>query len=300
MNMTRRFTAAVSFMVAAVLLLSGCSKDTDSYNTETADQNGVRQIEDRETQNDLHRAADRIPALQWYNVAMDKIVTFDPKGETKSFNFSDPNDGWNFSDADDVAWAPASGGGGILFIGPGSLNSNSAGGLVVAGNTSLDINYTFCFAASEQALGLDIGGFGGPEFDGISGVIGISGDFEALVNEEYDEDADPFDYFYGLAYYVVYDNEASGTYDILNWFNNLEEDPDDLGGNGFAWVYSFSEETWALYFSQDGELQVNGGMMNFNGSYFGLELNFDELEDGDIFYDFDYVEGPGYGSMGCN
>ena len=260
--MTRSYTAAVSIMVAAVLFLSGCSKDTDYSNGDVNNQDGVRAIENTETQNDLRRAAERIPALQWYNSTMDKIITFDPKSESKSFSFSDPNDGWNFSDADDVAWAPASNGGGILFIGPGSFNSNSSsGGLVVAGNTSLDVNYTFCFTASEEALGLDIGGFGGPDFDGISGVIGISGNFEALTEGEFDEEADPFEFFNGLAYYVVYDNEASGSYDILNWFNNLDEDPDDLGGEGFAWVYGFTPNSWAIYFSDSGELQVSGGMV---------------------------------------
>jgi len=298
--MTRSYTAAVSIMVAAVLFLSGCSKDTDYSNGDVNNQDGVRAIENTETQNDLRRAAERIPALQWYNSTMDKIITFDPKSESKSFSFSDPNDGWNFSDADDVAWAPASNGGGILFIGPGSFNSNSSsGGLVVAGNTSLDVNYTFCFTASEEALGLDIGGFGGPDFDGISGVIGISGNFEALTEGEFDEEADPFEFFNGLAYYVVYDNEASGSYDILNWFNNLDEDPDDLGGEGFAWVYGFTPNSWAIYFSDSGELQVSGGMMNFNGTYLGIELSLDDINDEDVF-NFNFVEGPGYGSMGCN
>jgi hypothetical protein len=102
-----------------------------------------------------------------------------------------------------------------------------------------------------------------------------------------------------LAYYVVYDNEASGSYDILNWFDNVDEDPDDLGGNGFAWVYSFSEDSWMIYFSDSGELQVNGGQMNFNGTYLGIGLSISELEDGN-YLNFNYEEGTGYGSMGCN
>lgn len=290
--------------VAILLFGTSCTKEENTTSGVPAQQDAeVRALTDRGTQDRLKEYAERIPAISWYNSTMDKIITLDPKNESKSFNFSDPNPGWNYSDNSETTWVPAEGGGGILFIGPGSFGSNTGSGLVVAGSTTLNVNYTFCFAASDEALGLDIGGFGGPEFDGISGVVGIAGDFEALMNGNFEDEADIYEYFYGLAYYVVYDNEASGSYDILNWFDSFEEEPDDLGGNGFAWVYAFSSESWELYFSQNGQLNVSGGSMNFNGSYFGLIIDFDDLfygDDDDDVFGFEFVEASGYGAMGCN
>ncbi len=289
--------AAVSLTAAVLLFGSSCTKD--DYNSgDLSDPSETREIKDKDTRDEIKTAADQIPAISWYNSTMDKIITFDPKNEEKSFDFSDPNPGWNFSNADEVYWQPAQNGGGILFVGPGSFGGNT-GGTVVAGNTALNITSTFCFAASEEALGLDIGGFGGPEFDGISGVVGIAGDLDALANQEFEDEDEIFDYFEGIAYYVVYDNEASGNYDILNWFDNLEEeDPDEFGGKGFAWVYGFSPNEWSLYFSQNGQLNVSGGNINFQGNYFGLVFSFDQLDDEDIF-GFDFVEVAGFGQMGC-
>lgn len=295
-------SATAVFAVAALLFSTGCTKE-DNYGTPPDSSVQGSQIVDRRTQEDIKDFSERMPAISWYNSTMNKIITVDPKSEQKSFSFSDPNPGWNFSDASETYWAPAPQGGGILFIGSGSFGTNSGGGTVVAGQNSLNIASTFCFSASEEALGLDIGGFGGPDFDGISGVIGIAGDLEALSTGEFDEESNIFDYFQGMAYYVVYDNEASGNYDILNWFDNLAEEPDDLGGNGFSWVYSFSESEWALYFSQNGSLNVSGGSMNFEGNYFGLILDIDDIfsENGGDIVDLEFVQNQfGIGQMGCN
>jgi hypothetical protein len=298
-NINLNSTAA---LVAAVVLLFGTSCTKDDYSGDPAGQPEVKRIKNSQTRNEVRAAAERIPAISWYNSTMDKIITFDPKNESKSFSFSDPNPGWNFSNADDVTWVPAQNGGGILFVGAGAFGGNAGGsGVVVAGNTSLNIASTFCFAASEEAIGLDIGGFGGPDFDGISGVIGFAGDLEALANGDFDSEADIYDYFEGIAYYVVYDNEASGNYDILNWFESLDEPADDLGGNGFAWVYGFSEEEWSIYFSSGGSLNVSGGSMSFEGEYFGLIFDLDEILNGeDPFDGFSFVEVSGFGQMGCN
>lgn len=290
--------------VAILLFGTSCTKEETNGGSPSETTGEVKDITNQRTQNEIEAYADRIPAISWYNSTMDKIITFDPKSETKNFSFATPNDSWNYSDNSDTEWVPASGGGGTLFVGPGSFGGNAAGGLVVAGNTTLNINNTMCFSASDEALGLDIGGFGGPEFDGISGVIGISGDFEALMNEDFSGgDMDIFEYFYGLAFYIVYDNEASGGYDILNWLDDVDGDVDDFGGNGFAWVYSFGSQSWEIYFSHSGELNVSGGTMNFNGSYYGIQLNVDNIynsdDDGDLL-DFDFVEVDGYGAMGCN
>lgn len=297
------YLSSTLLIAMALVFTTSCTKDEASPSGSVDMHKQSKTVTDKPTKLEMERLAKEMPALMWYNSAMDKMVTFDPKKNSKSFDFSDPNTGWNFSDGSQTQWVPSENGGGILFIGYGSFGSNAGSGTVVAGNTALNINSTFCFSASDQALGLDLVDLGGePDLDGISGVIGISGDFEALANEEIDENTNIFDYFHGLAYYIVYDNEAQGNYDILNWFDNLDtQDPDNLSGKGFSWVYGFSAQEWSIYFSKNGSLNVSGGSMNFDGNYLGITFNFDNLMNGDgDFYDFTYEEQSGYGEMGCN
>ncbi len=288
-----KVTAAI---LAVVTLLFGtsCSKDDTAPAQKRVGE--VKALTDKNHQDKVSELVRKSPAISWYNSTMNKIITIDPNSEEKSFNFSDPNPGWNFSSAEGTVWQPSPYGGGILFIGPGSFGGN-AGGTVVAGNSTLNINHTFCFSASDEALGLDLFDFGdGPEFTGISGVIGIAGDFDALVTGEFDEDDDIFEYFQGLAFYIVYDNEANGNYPILNWFDDLDESDSFFQNKGFAWVFAFNNPA-GIYFSKNGNLSVSGGSMTFQGTYFGLQISDFDLDGYD---DFDFVEVEGFGTMGCN
>lgn len=293
--------AATLFVAATLIFTTSCTKDSE--NPASAPQKSeVKQVENKLVKEKIQATADKMPPIAWYNKTMDKVIIFDPKNDTKSFDFSDPNSGWNFSNDEGVSFVQSPSGGGVLFVSPGSFGSNAGGsGTVVAGNTALSINYTFCFSVDEDALGLDLG-FGDVDFDGLSGVLGIAGDFEALMNEDFDDDgASIFDYFHGLAYYLVYDNEAQGNYDIIDFVEDLEESEGE-GGKGFSIVYGFSATEFAFYFSKDGSLNVSGGSMNFSGNYYGIVFGnlFDaDEEDGDLF-NLNFVEVPGFGQMGCS
>jgi hypothetical protein len=279
---------AVVVLALSSSFFTGCKKEQVTGNiaapgkkvTVSADQS--RMIRDM---------VGRVPVIRVYDEANHRFIDID--FEKRSFSFSDPNPGWNFSSSDGVVWEPASSGGGILFIGAGAFGSNT-GGTIVAGSTALNINYTFCFAASDEALGLDLFDTGG-NLSGISGVIGIAGDFDALLEGNVDEDADFTDFFQGFAAYFVYDNEASGNYEILNWFEDLEMGLDDLDQKGFGYVFNFAQ--FSLYFSYSGTLNVSGGSIGFSGQYLGLEnlgeflLDFDEDPEVNIV--------PGFGVMGC-
>jgi hypothetical protein len=211
----------------------------------------------------------------------------------RDFNFGAPNPGWTFSNSNGVTWvANPDGQGGILWVDASSFGGNS-GGTVVAGNTTLSIDYSFCFAASSSALGMDLFSTGAT-MDGVSGVIGIDGDFDALINGAVDSTSSFTDYFNGFAAYFVYDNEAQGSYPILNWLEDLSNN--DLANQGFSYVLGFQEGNF--YLSDSGTLDVNGGSMTFSGTYFGLEGLFDSLfsDNGDV----EFVSVSGAGSMGCN
>lgn len=233
-----------------------------------------------------------LPKMEVYDHVNDRVITVD--FFTKSFSFATPNSGWNYSDDDDLTYVPNNGAGGVLYVGPGSLGSNT-GGTVVAGNTILDITYTFCVSVSSEALGLDLF-FEEEEFDGFSIVMGIAGDFEALQEGELDEDADFTDFFQGIAWYYIYDNEAQGNYTVLDWFEDLDDDPDTFSDNGFACAIGM--ENFDVYFSTSGSINVSGGDMTFTGEYFGLLNLYNSFFDDD--YDsIDAAIVDGYGTMGC-
>lgn len=274
------------FFLAGILIFAASCKK--------AETNGVvytKTVSDHEKRAAME-LMNNMPDVIYYDQVHDKAYKFDI--QNRDFSFATPNDGWNFSGpTGEIIYAED---GSYVVITSPQFGSNSGGGTIIAGNSALDIDYTFCFSASDEALGLDLFDFGG-EISGVSTVIGIGGDFEALMDGDVDEDADFTDFFHGFAAYIVYANEAQGTYEVLNWLNDLDEDPDFLDDKGFGYVFDFQNE--GLYFSSDGTLSVQGGDITFNGEYLAITdfiLSFGEDEDEDI--SFDYVSG--YGTLGCN
>lgn len=291
----------IGAVAALALVVASCSKESVSNTSGITVKPANVSAEQKRAAMELARRAPS--TVRVYDENDQRFIDVDFKAQKlafkpateRDFNFATPNEGWNYSNSSDVAWVPAEGGGGILFIGPGSFGGN-AGGTVVAGNSALDVNYTFCFSASDEALGFDLFDTGA-DISGISGVIGIAGDFEALLNQEVDSTADFTDFFQGYAAYFVYDNEAQGSYPILNWLDDLNDDPDDLADAGFSYVFDFQDG--AFYLSSGGTLNVSGGSMSFSGEYLGIEGLFDALfeEDADE-PEFSTVDG--FGTMGCN
>ncbi len=289
MKLTTRFFSALAVFGLATLTLTftSCSKEEGRRGKAVANSS-----ENTSARSMFERLMDEVPQIGIYDERTDRVLLFN--SGSREFSFSSPNPGWNFSSTDGPVFVPASQGGGVLIIPSFSFGANT-GGTVVAGNTTLDINYTFCFSASDEALGLDLFDFGG-DFTGVSVVLGIAGNFEALANDEVDDDGDFDSFFQGMAMYVVYANEASGNYSILNWIDNIDEDPDNLGNKGFSWVIDFQE--FNMYLSASGDLSVSGGEMNFTGEYLGFLELFEDL-DGDE-NDISFALVPGFGTMGCN
>lgn len=289
MKLTTRFFSALAVIGLATLTLTftSCSKEEGRRGKTFANE-----TENATARSMFEKLINEIPEIGIYDERTDRVLLFNTG--SREFSFSSPNPGWNFSSTDGPVFVPASQGGGVLIIPSFSFGANT-GGTVVAGNTALDINYTFCFSASDEALGLDLFDFGG-DFTGVSVVLGIAGNFEALANDDVDDDADFDSFFQGMAMYIVYSNEASGNYSILNWLDNIDEDPDNLGNKGFSWVIDFQE--FNMYLSASGDLSVSGGEMNFTGEYLGFLELFEDL-DGDE-NDISFALVPGFGAMGCN
>lgn len=268
-----------ALMFSMVFIGVSCSKENKV--APAADQNATTQDQKIQVIKDL---VQKIPELKITNSKDKSVLSFRAK---KGFSFSQPSNGYNFSSNQGVTYVKNSQGSTII-VSSSAFGSNAGGGTVVAGESSFNIAYTFCFSASDKAFN-----FFGPDIDGVSYVIGIDGDFEALQKGDVDED-NIFDYFRGYVVYIVYDDMASGKYDILNWFDNINDEPDDLKNKGFAYAIDFKNERF--YLSSSGTLEVTGGQIGFSGKYL-------ELSDFNLFGDEDnpsYKEVEGFGTMGCN
>ncbi|MBX2982091.1 MAG: hypothetical protein KF843_05450 [Flavobacteriales bacterium] len=278
-------------LALVVLVTTSCNKESvtmpnPASGTSITDMNLRRQIWDM---------GQKVPSVGIYNRTMNEILVFtSAKDGSRSFSFTTaPADGINFATSNGGQWVWTEDGGMVVLTGP-QAGLGAGGGLISAGNTTLDINIAVCFAVGEDALG---GGLFGPDMGEVAGVIGISGDIDALMNGDFSEDEDPFQFFHGFAYYFVYADQLSDTsYDVLNWVEDLDQPEDELENFSFAFIISFQNDG-GIYLSKEGSINVSGGTMEFNGQYYAVEGVgfFDDTQEEDA----SYSVVNGYGAMGC-
>ena len=283
--------AVVLAVSGAMVLASGCQKQEVEYGNYEYLPGTSEERLTAEQEELVATMVNNVQNLRFWNPETDEFFDFDT--HNKRFTFATAPDGMDFSNTDGVQWFANPNGGGVLIIPFGALGTGG-GGTVVAGNSALNISYTFCFKATDEALGLDLFDFG-LNIEGISLVLGIAGNFDALIEGDVDADSEFTDFFQGFAMYVVYDDNPQGTYDILNWLNDLEEEADQLADHGFSYVIDFTN--FSIYFSKTGSLSVSGGFMNFSGTYFALLELLTVIED---YGDLQFANVQGFGAMGCN
>lgn len=270
-------------VLAFSFLFTSCNKDDSDT--------GVSQEIPKST---LTKIAKSIPKVKLADNS-DKRTFVDNQGVT----YVDNGDGFTFANSNGPTFSTSSGlvfseeaGRPVAVLDPSS-SGLGGGGTVVAGETSLDIDIAVCFGADEEGLGI------GPDFgfDGVSAVFGISGDFESLLNEDQSDDSDPEDFFDGFAAYMIFDDNADGTYDVLNLDElEAEEEP-----TGISFAYVLDAKKGIMYISKSGKLTVSGGSISFSGDYYVLDFSsLDEDSD-----DFESLEDnwkvvSGFGQMGCD
>ena len=276
-------TSVLLLLSGAVVLMSSCSKQDDSNGGSPIVKGSAKDKRIRELMSKLP-----VEKLVYERTAgKGGDVTLD------AWNFSNPSQGGTAFSSGTANSSTASSGPTTIYISSSSFGGNTGGGTVVAGSTTLNINYTFCFSSEDDAFGLGL--FDGLSFTGVSSVIGVSGDFEALADAT---DSTEFsDIFHGLAFYIVYDGSAQGTYDIIDWTDGID-DSTATDGNAFAFVFDFVNGR--LFMSQDGSIIVSGGSMNFSGQYLQVEGFINEDGDFDLDGDLTYSIVSGVGAMGCN
>jgi hypothetical protein len=290
MPYTRKIASwSAGLVLATSLVLSGCQKDQEG---DGAFDPNIRTITDKETIREIDRSVQNMPKLAFYNEPSGKFIVIDPKSSRKTFNFASPPPGISFATSSGVQFQQTPDGGGMLFFTPGG----TGGGTVVAGSSALNISYAFCFAANDEGA-FD---FFGPDLSGFSLIFGIAGDLDALFNADFEEedDLDFTQYFQGFAAYYVFASPASGTYPILNWFNDLDQPESAIANKGFSYVVDF--QLPGFYFSNNGSINVSNTGMTFNGQYLAL-LGMNLFDDDD--YDYNpgsYATVSGFGQMNCN
>lgn len=212
----------------------------------------------------------------------------------------DKNDGFDFGDPGDFNFSNPSGNTytseqGVVIVTTPGFGSNTGGGTISAGSQSFDITATFCLSAGEEGDGAELASAFTGGIDGVSLVIGIAGDLGSASTDT----TQLFGGLEALALYVVFDDEAQGNYDVINFFD-IETDSagsiGDLEGSAYAYIIDLKDGN--LFISSDGSLNVSGGNISFEGEY--LQLDFDtESGFGEISEPEDFKIVQGAGAMGC-
>jgi hypothetical protein len=213
-----------------------------------------------------------------------RFVDFDVRERTVAFNKA-----WSFANPQSNT-IYAQNGGLVIYVSSSIFNfgSSSKTHTVTAGSTSLKVK-TICVAVDASAYAaLFQSQTGQLPIKGISVVMGLDADFSLLQNAS---SANFGDYFHGLAYYLVYDSPANGSYNVFDWTGNSTLSSLD----GYAMVFAFKKNNFGgFYFSKDGKLNVSGANMTFNGNYWGIETNFSSISP-----NLTYNTYSGSGTMGC-
>jgi len=243
-------------------------------------------ITNKESKSKIEDALKTMPLIvKIKDEANNRFIDFDVRNKTVSINKT-----WSFANPQPNT-IYAQGSGLVVYVssstfGFGSSNSTST---ITAGNTSLNVQ-TLCLAVDASAYAAMFQTQSGQlPISGISVVMGLDVDWALLQNAS---SANFGNFFHGLAYYLVYDFPASGSYNVIDW----------TGANGitsldgFAMVFSFGQNNnGSFYFSKTGTLNVNGGDMTYNGDYWGIEGLFNTINNGLTFQTY-----SGSGTMGCN
>ena len=273
----------VKLLFAGVLLLSltCCNKSNV-----VKKMGSNKLVTTKETQAKIEDALKKMPLIvKIKDEKNNRYIDFDVRNKTVSINKT-----WSFANPQPNT-IYAQGNGLVVYVssstfGLGSSNSTST---VTAGNTTLNVQ-TLCLAIDASAYAAMFQAQTGQlPINGISVVMGLDVDWALLQNAS---SASFGNFFHGLAYYLVYDFPASGSYNVIDWTGAFGVSSLD----GFAMVFSFDQNNdGSFYFSKTGNINVSGGDMTFNGDYWGIQSVFTNINNGLTFQTY-----SGSGTMGCN
>lgn len=299
----KSIAAGVLFLGAIVL--AGCNKD-EAVVRGGANSLGKGEVVKSITLNpDQARTAKdayhRMPKLRFYDQANHRFIDMKMDG-SRDLVFTDPDEGFSFDDHDNngmILFSDDTGDYLVFSTGIG-LAGQGGGGVVVAGNTTLNIDIALCISAQAVAEGDGYGSLfdTGFAFNEYAAVFGIAGDFEGLANANTSSpDFDPFEYFQGYAVYYILADDVSGSHEVFDWLG--ADSSDDFDDMASSMVMDF--QNFDLYFATSGTVTASGGQMMFSGEYLSLIDLFESfLDDGVDNSNIEYDIVSGFGNMGCN
>lgn len=269
------------YSLSIAILIGACSKSNDPF-TLNSPAEELSSSEFDILTNNMKNIPMTINVIDEVN---DRVVEFNLKDKTivcnRSWSFANPTINTIYGQA----------GGLTVYVSSNSVGWGSGAPThsITAGNTTLNVQ-TLCLAVDASAYAAMFAGATGTlPSDGISVVMGLDADFSLLANSS---SSNFGNFFKGLAYYLVYDFNATGSYPAIDW-TNLSTFPNS---EAFAMVFSFGNaNNGGFYFSKNGNMNVSGGDMTYSGDYWGIEANYSTLSP-----TLNYNTYPGSGTMGCN
>lgn len=299
----KSIAAGVLFLGAIVL--AGCNKDEAVVRGGANSLNNGKVVKSITLNPDQVRTAQdairKMPKLRFYDQVNHRFIDMKMDG-SRDLVFTDPDEGFSFDDHDNngmILFSDDTGDYLVFSTGIG-LAGQGGGGIVVAGNTSLNIDIAICVSAQAVADGDGYGSLfdTGFAFDEFAAVFGIAGDFEGLANANTSSpDFDPFEYFQGYAVYYILADDVSGSHEVFDWLG--ADSSDDFDDMASSMVMDF--QNFDLYFATSGTVTASGGQMMFTGEYLSLIDLFESfLDDGVDNSNIEYDIVSGFGNMGCN
>ena len=273
----------ISFIAFIIVFLTfGCNKSR----TVNVTKNESKVLSEAQKEN-IENAFKTMPLIiKVKDEVNNRFLDFDVRNRTvsicKTWSFASPQTNTIYAQNNSL----------VVYVSSSIFNfgSSSSTSSVTAGNTTLNV-HTLCLAVDASAYAAMFQTQTGQlPIDGISVVMGLDADFGLLQNSS---STNFGDYFHGLAYYLVYDFQASGQYPVIDWTTLTGT---ISSSNSFAMLFSFNQNNnGGFYFSKDGDINVSGGDMTFNGNYWGIEIDFSSITTS-----LSYNTYAGSGTMGCN
>jgi len=303
------------FAALPILLLVGCAKEYNNPSNAGLDEQ-TKKITDPKQQKKIEETIENLPRLAVYSEHIDKYILIDFNDTKNGFNFASPNAGFSFSAPSDFEIIASVNGtsytsstGSIQFVqAPDGTyyqvatveSAGGGGGTVTAGDITLNVEFVLCFNSGDDFFGLDLFDVGLNDSFGISGAIGIGGNFSAIMemSEEELSSSEFSDFLTGFVAYMVFDGTPEGSYDVIDLLVSDEEpEESELSELAIAYFFSFEGEG-GIFFSADGTLSFNGGSASFDGTYLGLSGFFSGIL-GEGSEEPDFVEVDGSGTLNC-
>lgn len=291
--------SAATCLAAAVLIFSmGCSKYENSGGPAEAHES-EEVITDARLIAKIDQKIQNMPAISWYNTTMEKYIVIAPNTQTNKTNSNDSPIGFEklftvlFTDInpDNLPFSnrfvlkldlTVVADNGLEFnFGEFSLDQEeSSRGTASIGSTNLNLTNVLKTEYDSWSSGNDLidigGGFTWAPLNGSTISIGCDCNIHALTSENFEQPDMVFEYMRGL-FYTSVPNDAYGRYEIGDWYAEEFLNESEETNKSYSWGYSFSPDSWNVFFSLRGEMNYRYQSIESRGIFYEAKIGVDYL-----------------------